>query len=220
MVSWLRHTAASATQARQLPGAARFAVGVGLAWPPMAGSRGSAHVEHEKKTFFSSLKNSRRGAVSQGRPKPGFPHERSVLVWDGEGSRVSGRSEAQSLYGRRSGGYTRVSAPGAHSASILCFQHVDAAATQGYSRRNRELPIFPLVACFQHVYPRKHVNVPFSALATHIALALLTLTAEEPQVPLQQPAGGEPMKALAYPTPGTLNGHRRPHAASHRVRCS
>lgn len=33
MVSWLQHTAASATDARQRPGAARFAVGAGLAWP-------------------------------------------------------------------------------------------------------------------------------------------------------------------------------------------
>jgi hypothetical protein len=72
----------------------------------MAGSRRLGHVEHEKKTFFSLLKNTRSGGVSQGRAfsarrVPGFPHERSLLVWDG----VSGRSEAESLYGRWSGGY-------------------------------------------------------------------------------------------------------------------
>jgi len=33
-------------------------------------------------------------------------------------------------------------------ASILCFQHVNAAATQGYSPGNREPPIFPLAALF------------------------------------------------------------------------
>ncbi len=87
--------------------------------------------------------------------------------------------------------YTRQARRNAHSASILCFQHVDAAATQGYSRSNREPPIFPLAACFQHVYARKHVNASFFAVATHIALALLTLTAELPQVALQQPAGGD-----------------------------
>jgi hypothetical protein len=39
-----------------------------------------------------------------GPTEPGFPHERSLLVWDGEGSRGSGRSAAESLDGRRSGG--------------------------------------------------------------------------------------------------------------------
>ena len=33
----------------------------------MAGSRRPGHVEHEKKTFFSLLKNTRSGGVSQGR---------------------------------------------------------------------------------------------------------------------------------------------------------
>jgi hypothetical protein len=54
------------------------------------------------------------------------------------------------------------------------------------------------VACFQHVYLRKHVNALFCALIGCVALALLTLTAEEPQVPLQQPAGGDvlPLKPI------------------------
>jgi hypothetical protein len=38
-----------------------------LTAPPMAGSRGPGHVEHEKKTFFSLLKNTRSGGISQGR---------------------------------------------------------------------------------------------------------------------------------------------------------
>jgi hypothetical protein len=59
----------------------------------MAGSSGPGHVEHEKKTFFSLLKNTRSGGVSQGRAFCA--------------RRVSGRSAAQSLYGRRSGGYAR-----------------------------------------------------------------------------------------------------------------
>ena len=35
----------------------------------MAGNRRPSHVEHEKNTFFSLLKNTRSGGVSQGRPK-------------------------------------------------------------------------------------------------------------------------------------------------------
>uniref|UniRef100_E6QLE6 Uncharacterized protein n=1 Tax=mine drainage metagenome TaxID=410659 RepID=E6QLE6_9ZZZZ len=52
--------------------------------------RGPGHVKHEKKTFFSLLKNTRSEGISQGRPK---------------GAAASGRSEAESLYGCRSGGY-------------------------------------------------------------------------------------------------------------------
>ena len=44
----------------------------------------------------------------------------------------SGRSAAESLYGRRSGGYRASARRDAISALILLFQHVDAAATQGY----------------------------------------------------------------------------------------
>lgn len=76
-------------------------------------------------------------------------------------------------------------------ASILCFQHVDAAATQGYRAVTANRPFCPLAACFQHVYLRKPVNALFFAVAGCIALVLLALTAEEPQVPLQQPAGGD-----------------------------
>ena len=39
------------------------------------------------------------------------------------------------------------------SASILCFQHVNAAATQGYSRSNRQPPVFPLAALFSARLP-------------------------------------------------------------------
>jgi hypothetical protein len=38
-------------------------------------------------------------------------------------------------------------------ASILCFQHVNAAATQGYSRRNRDPHIYPLAALFSTRLP-------------------------------------------------------------------
>jgi hypothetical protein len=48
---YLQHTAASATDARQRPGAACFAAGPHRAAD--AGSGGPGHVEHEKKTFFS-----------------------------------------------------------------------------------------------------------------------------------------------------------------------
>lgn len=55
-------------------------------------------VRTEKQTCFSYLATSRSEAVSQGRAF--------------SARRASGRSEAKSLYGRRSGGYTRVSVPG------------------------------------------------------------------------------------------------------------
>jgi hypothetical protein len=63
------------------------------------------------------------------------------------------RSEAQTLDGHRSGGYAAAAALDAIPAPILCFQHVNAAATQGYSRRNRELPIFLLAALFSTRLP-------------------------------------------------------------------
>jgi len=46
-------------------------------------------VEHEKNTFFSLLKNTRSGGISQGRVS----------------AAASGRSEAKRLYGCRSEGY-------------------------------------------------------------------------------------------------------------------
>jgi len=45
--------------------------------PPWAGSRGPAHGEHEKKTFFSLLKSTRSGGISQGREAPPQRAERS-----------------------------------------------------------------------------------------------------------------------------------------------
>jgi hypothetical protein len=54
----------------------------------------------------------------------------------------SGRSEAESLYGRRSEGYARVSAPGCRFRPLaLCFQQVPRPAAAGYSRSNREQSI-------------------------------------------------------------------------------
>jgi hypothetical protein len=94
-------------------------------------------VEHEKKTFFSSLKNSRSEDGSQGRAALQRVH----------------RSEAETLDGHRSGGYARQRAGIPVSASILCFQHVNAAATQGYRARNRQPPIFPLAALFSTRLP-------------------------------------------------------------------
>ena len=51
-------------------------------------------------------------------------------------------------------------------------------------------PLCPELAHSTRVDARKHVNASVCAVAARIPLALLTLTAEEPQVPLQQPAGG------------------------------
>jgi len=89
-------------------------------------------VEHEKNSFFSLLKNTRSGGISQGRAffarrVPGFPHERSLLVWDG----VSGRSAAESLYGCRSGGYGH---------SVAETQSMALADVQVYRLRQYLLP--------------------------------------------------------------------------------
>jgi hypothetical protein len=92
-------------------------------------SRGPCHVEHEKKTFFSWLPNQPK------RSRPSRPTN---------GSRASGRSEAESLYGRRSGGYTRVSAPGCRFRPLaLCFQQVPQVEAAGYSHSNRQQSILP-----------------------------------------------------------------------------
>jgi hypothetical protein len=48
-----------------------------LTAPPMAGSSRPGHVEHEKNTFFSLLKNTRSGGISQGREAPPQRAERS-----------------------------------------------------------------------------------------------------------------------------------------------
>ena len=62
---------------------------------------------------------------------------------------MSGRSEAGSLYGRRSGGYTRLSAPGCRFRPLaLSFQQVPRPAAAGYSRSNREQPILRSTAVF------------------------------------------------------------------------
>ena len=54
----------------------------------------------------------------------------------------SGRSEAESLYGRRNGCYTRVSAPKCQFRALaLCFQQVPGRAAGRYSRSNRDQSI-------------------------------------------------------------------------------
>ena len=77
------------------------------------------------------------------------------------------------------------------SAPILCFQHVDAAATLVTPAGTAHTPLCPELPHSTRVDARKHVNASIYAVARCIPLALLTLTAEEPQVPLQQPAGGD-----------------------------
>jgi hypothetical protein len=88
-------------------------------------------VEHEKKTFFSLLKNTRSEDGSQGRTVfVRRASERSPLTdTAAEGTRRQPRREAD-------------------SAPIICFQHVNAAATQGYSCSNRKPPISLLAALF------------------------------------------------------------------------
>jgi len=79
----------------------------------------------------------------------------------------------------------------------LCFQHVNAAATSGYHAVTASRPVSIELLDSTRVDVRKHVNASVYAVARCIRLALLTLTAEEPQVPLQQPAGGD----VSYPLP-------------------
>jgi hypothetical protein len=101
------------------------------------------------------------------------------------------RSEAQTLDGHRSEGYARQRAGTPVSASILCLQHVNAAATQGYRAVTANRTIFPLAACFQHVYRRKHVNALFFALAGRSPLIPLTFPHGYRAVSPQQPAGDD-----------------------------
>ena len=78
----------------------------------------------------------------------------------------SGRSEAESLYGRRSGGYTRVSAPGCLFRPLaLCFQQVPRVAATGYSRSNREQPISRATSAFLAGYRRSNHRQPCSTRA-------------------------------------------------------
>ncbi len=78
----------------------------------------------------------------------------------------SGRSEAESLYGRRSGGYTRVSAPGCWFRPLaLCFQQVPRVAATGYSRSNREQPISRATSAFLAGYRRSNLRQPCSTRA-------------------------------------------------------
>jgi hypothetical protein len=98
---------------------------------------------------------------------------------------------AKTLDGHRSEGYRASARRDAVSASTLSFQHVHAAATPRYRNGNLEHPIFLLVACFQHVHPRKHVNTCVYAALGSMALIPHTFTAQHPAVSLQQPAGGD-----------------------------
>ena len=104
----------------------------------MARSRRPRHVEHEKNTFFSLLKNTRSEDGGQGRAALQRVHR-------SEAHRPLTATAAEATARERAG--TPI------PASILCFQHVNAAATQGYSRRNREQAIFPLAALFSTRLP-------------------------------------------------------------------
>ena len=103
----------------------------------------------------------------------------------------SGRSAAESLYGRRSGGYARERAGTPVSASILCFQHVDAAATLVTApvTANRTFP--PELAHSTRVDARKHVNASVCAVSGCMALIAFTFPQSYRAVSPQQPAGGD-----------------------------
>jgi len=75
--------------------------------PPWAGSRRPGHVEHEKNTFFSLLKNSRSGGGSQGREAPPQRAERSAEPLRTTGAEAIARQRARD---DRSAGQTRPNA--------------------------------------------------------------------------------------------------------------
>jgi hypothetical protein len=104
---------------------------------------------------------------------------------------MSGRSEAESLYGRRSGGYARERAGTLVPAPIFCFHHVDAAATLGYRAGTAHTPILFLAADSIHVDARKHVNTCVGAASGCMALIPFTFPHGYRTVSLQQPAGGD-----------------------------
>jgi hypothetical protein len=108
-----------------------------------------------------------------------------------DGHRSGGYSTPATKTCRRGPWYTREARRDAVSASTLSFQHVHAAATPRYRAGNLQHPIFLLVACFQHVHPRKHVNTCVYAALGSMALIPNTFTAQQPSVSLQQPAGGD-----------------------------
>ena len=81
------------------------------------------------------------------------------------GCRASGRSEAESLYGRRSGGYTR--------------------------RQPRRNAVSASMLSFQHVHPRKHVNACVFAVSGCMRLIRFTFPQSYRKVSLQQPFGDD-----------------------------
>jgi len=96
------------------------------------------------------------------------------------------------------------------SAPILCFQHVDAAATLVTPAGTAHTPLCPELPHSTRVDVRKHVNASVCAVAARIPLALLTLTPQQPPVTLQQPAGGDvsllqPVQSTAATTPTPMN---------------
>ena len=75
----------------------------------------------------------------------------------------SGRSEAESLYGRRSEGYTRVSAPGCRFQPLaVCFQEVPLAEAAGYSRSNRQQRILSSTVALSTGSRRRNLQQPRS----------------------------------------------------------
>ena len=100
----------------------------------------------------------------------------------------SGRSEAESLYGRRSGGYTRGSAPGRpfllRSFVFNTFTPQQPKVTPAVTA-HRPFRLEPPHST--RVDARKHVNASVCAVARCIPLALLTLTPQQPPVSLQLP---------------------------------
>ena len=185
IVSRLQHAAASATDARYSPGAACFVAGSELC---RRADRRLARHRHRHGPVAPVVWNTRKIHFSRNwktaAAKPSVKADRREPR--------SGRSEAQSLYGRRSGGYARERAGIALvSASILSFQHVYAAATLVTAPVTAPMLIFLLAADSARVDACKHVNASVYAVARCMMLIAFTFPHSYRPVSRQQPFGGD-----------------------------
>jgi hypothetical protein len=148
----------------------------------------------------------RRHSSHSSQPAAGEPSVKAV-----RSTPRSGRSEAESLYGRRSGGYTRVSAPGCRFRPLaLCFQQVPRVAAAGYSRSNREQPISQATFAFLAGYRRSNLQQPCS---TRAGVTCHPTTAA-------QQRGFELLVIQASPTGGRMAAVRAWVSAPRACRCS
>jgi len=180
MVSASQRIAASTTDARHRPGAARFIVGPELRRRAdrRPGRRRPGHVEQEKNSIFLIAENQPQRS-RQSRPR--------VLCAPRQRAERSG--EPLRTAQRRLCGVSR--ARDAGSASILCFQQVYAAATLVTPAATGHTPFRPELAHSTRVDACKHVNPSVGAVSGCRALTPCTFPQSYRPVTLQLPFGGD-----------------------------